>query len=150
MSLVEKINQDIKTAMMAKEDVTLRGLRAIKAAILIAQTEPGASKELSEEKEIGILQKLVKQRKDSISIFEQQGRDDLSAKEKEEVAIIEKYLPQQMSLDEISEAIKAIIAETGAASMKDMGKVMGIANKQMAGKADGGLISQVVKQLLGA
>jgi hypothetical protein len=136
--------------MMAKEDVTLRGLRAIKAAILIAQTEPGASKELSEEKEIGILQKLVKQRKDSISIFEQQGRDDLSAKEKEEVAIIEKYLPQQMSLDEISEAIKAIITETGAASMKDMGKVMGIANKQMAGKADGGLISQVVKQLLGA
>lgn len=146
--LVEKINNDLKAAMMAKEDVTLRGLRAIKAAILIAQTEPGASKELSEEKEIQILQKLVKQRKDSIAIYQQQNREDLATKEIEEVNVIEKYLPQQLNEEEIANIIKKIIADTGASGMKDMGKVMGTANKEMAGKADGSKISQIVKQLL--
>jgi uncharacterized protein YqeY len=148
MSLVEKINADLKTAMLAKDDVSLRGIRAIKAAILLAQTEPGAGKELSAEKEIQILQKLVKQRKDSITIFQQQNREDLASKEIEEVNVIEKYLPQQMSEDEITAVIKKIIADTGAAGMKDMGKVMGTANKEMAGKADGSKISTIVKQLL--
>ena len=146
--LVEKINNDLKTAMLAKDDVTLRGLRAIKAAILIAQTEPGATKELSEEKEIQILQKLVKQRKDSITIYQQQNREDLASKEIEEVSVIEKYLPKQLSDDEITAYIKNIIDTTGASGMKDMGKVMGAANKEMAGKADGSKISQIVKQLL--
>ncbi len=148
MSLVETINIDIKAAMMAKEEVSLRGLRAIKAAILIAQTEPGASKDLSEEKEIQLLQKLVKQRKDSIAIYQQQNREDLATKEIEEVSVIEKYLPKQLNEEEITSIIKKIITDTAAAGMKDMGKVMGLANKEMAGKADGSKISQIVKQLL--
>ncbi|MEI6312664.1 MAG: GatB/YqeY domain-containing protein [Bacteroidota bacterium] len=148
MSLVETINNDIKAAMMAKEEVSLRGLRAIKAAILIAQTEPGASKELSEEKEIQLLQKLVKQRKDSIAIYQQQNREDLATKEIEEVSIIEKYLPKQLNEEEMTSIIKKIITDTAAVGMKDMGKVMGLANKEMAGKADGSKISQIVKQLL--
>jgi uncharacterized protein len=148
MTLVEKINADLKTAMLAKDEIGLRGIRAIKAAILMAQTETGASKDLTTEKEIAILQKLVKQRKDSITIFEQQNRSDLASKEKEEVAVIEKYLPAQMSEDEIEAMVKEIITSTGAAGMKDMGKVMGAASKSMAGKADGTLISQVVKKLL--
>lgn len=148
MTLVEKINADLKAAMLAKDEVGLRGIRAIKAAILMAQTETGASKDLTSEKEIAILQKLVKQRKDSITIFEQQNRTDLADKEKEEVAVIEKYLPAQMSEVEIEAMVKEIITSTGAAGMKDMGKVMGAASKSMAGKADGTLISQVVKKLL--
>ena len=148
MTLVEKINADLKVAMLAKDEIGLRGIRAIKAAILMAQTESGASKELTAEKEIAILQKLVKQRKDSITIFEQQNRADLADKEKEEVAVIEKYLPAQMSEDEIEIAVKEIISSTGAAGMKVMGKVMGAASKSMAGKADGTMISQVVKKLL--
>jgi len=148
MSLVETINNDIKAAMMAKEEVSLRGLRAIKAAILIAQTEPGASKELSEEKEIQILQKLVKQRKDSIAIYQQQNREDLATKEIEEVSVIEKYLPKQLNEEEMNSIIQKIIIDTAAVGMKDMGKVMGLANKEMAGKADGSKISQIVKQLL--
>ena len=148
MTLVEKINADLKAAMLAKDEVGLRGIRAIKAAILMAQTETGASKDLTPEKEIAILQKLVKQRKDSITIFEQQNRTDLADKEKEEVAVIEKYLPAQMSEVEIEATVKEIITSTGAAGMKDMGKVMGAASKSMAGKADGTLISQIVKKLL--
>lgn len=148
MTLVEKINADLKAAMLAKDEIGLRGIRAIKAAILMAQTETGASKDLTPEKEIAILQKLVKQRKDSITIFEQQNRIDLADKEKEEVAVIEKYLPAQMSEDEIEVMVKEIISSTGAVGMKDMGKVMGAASKSMAGKADGTLISQVVKKLL--
>lgn len=148
MTLVETINNDIKAAMMAKEEVSLRGLRAIKAAILLAQTEPGASKDLSEEKEIQLLQKLVKQRKDSIAIYQQQNREDLATKEIEEVSVIEKYLPKQLNEEEITTIIKKIITDTAAAGMKDMGKVMGLANKEMAGKADGSKISQIVKQLL--
>jgi uncharacterized protein YqeY len=114
----------------------------------MAQTEVGANKELTPEKEIAILQKLVKQRRDSIAIFDQQNRTDLSEKEKEEVAIIEKYLPAQLSEEEITSKVKEIIASTGAAGMKDMGKVMGEASKALTGKADGSLISQIVKKLL--
>lgn len=148
MSLVTTINTDLKEAMMAKDDVRLRGLRAIKAAILLAQTEPGAEKELSAEKEIQLLQKLVKQRKDSIDIYRQQHRDDLANKEQEEVNVIEKYLPKQLSEDEIIAVVRNIIQTSGATGMKDMGKVMGLASKEMAGKADGSKISQLVKQLL--
>lgn len=148
MSLVTTINTDLKEAMMAKDDVRLRGLRAIKAAILLAQTEPGAEKELSAEKEIQLLQKLVKQRKDSIDIYRQQHRDDLANKEQEEVNVIEKYLPKQLSEDEIIAVVRNIIQTSGATGMKDMGKVMGIASKEMAGKADGSKISQLIKQLL--
>lgn len=148
MTLVETINNDIKTAMLAKDNVSLRGLRAVKAAILLAQTEPGASKDLSAEKEIQILQKLVKQRKDSITIYQQQNRSDLANTEIEEVEVIEKYLPKQLTEDEIMAIIKTIITANNASGMKDMGKVMGLANKEMAGKADGSKISTIVKQLL--
>jgi len=148
MILVEKINADLKTAMLARDEVALRGIRAIKAAILNAQTEVGGSKDLSAEKEISILQKLVKQRKDSITIFDQQKREDLAFKEREEVEVIERYLPAQMSEGEIAEHVKEIISTSGASGMKDMGKVMGAASKALAGKADGSLISQVVKKLL--
>jgi uncharacterized protein YqeY len=148
MKLVDRINADLKTAMLSRDEIALRGVRAIKAAILMAQTEVGANKELTPEKEIAILQKLVKQRRDSIAIFDQQNRTDLSEKEKEEVAIIEKYLPAQLSEQEITSKVKEIIASTGAAGMKDMGKVMGEASKALTGKADGSLISQIVKKLL--
>jgi uncharacterized protein YqeY len=148
MKLVDRINADLKTAMLSRDEIALRGVRAIKAAILMAQTEVGANKELTPEKEIAILQKLVKQRRDSIAIFDQQNRTDLSEKEKEEVAIIEKYLPAQLSEEEITSKVKEIIASTGAAGMKDMGKVMGEASKALTGKADGSLISQIVKKLL--
>jgi uncharacterized protein YqeY len=148
MKLVDRINADLKTAMLSRDEIALRGVRAIKAAILMAQTEVGANKELTPEKEIAILQKLVKQRRDSIAIFDQQNRTDLSEKEKEEVAIIEKYLPAQLSEEEIKSKVKEIIASTGAAGMKDMGKVMGEASKALTGKADGSLISQIVKKLL--
>ena len=148
MKLVDRINADLKTAMLSRDEIALRGVRAIKAAILMAQTEVGANKELTPEKEIAILQKLVKQRRDSIAIFDQQNRTDLSEKEEEEVAIIEKYLPAQLSEEEITSKVKEIIASTGAAGMKDMGKVMGEASKALTGKADGSLISQIVKKLL--
>ena len=148
MKLVDRINADLKTAMLSRDEIALRGVRAIKAAILMAQTEVGANKELTPEKEIAILQKLVKQRRDSIAIFDQQNRTDLSEKEKEEVAIIEKYLPAQLSEEEITSKVKEISASTGAAGMKDMGKVMGEASKALTGKADGSLISQIVKKLL--
>jgi uncharacterized protein len=148
MSLEEKINTDLKAAMMAKDQAAMRSLRGIKAAILNAKTEKGATGELTTEKEIQLLTKMVKQRKESIEIFEQQGRADLAATEKEEVAVIEKYLPAQMSESEVREAIAKIISETGATSAKEMGKVMGAASKQLAGKADNKLVSQIVKELL--
>lgn len=148
MSLEEKINVDLKAAMMAKDQATMRSLRGIKAAILNAKTEKGATGELTPEKEIQLLTKMVKQRKESIEIFEQQGRADLAITEKEEVAVIEKYLPAQMSESELREAIAKIISETGATSAKEMGKVMGAASKQLAGKADNKLVSQIVKELL--
>ena len=148
MTLEEKINGEIKTAMLAKDQVALRGLRAVKAAILLAKTEKGGSEILSAEREIQLLTKLVKQRKESIEIFEAQNRADLATTEKEEVAVIEKFMPALMSEEEVIEAIKKIIAEVGATSQKEMGKVMGAASKQLAGKADNKLVSQIVKSLL--
>ncbi len=148
MSLEAKITADLKTAMKAKDDATKRGIRAIKAQLLLVKTD-GSGKELDEAGEIKILQKLVKQRKDSLAIFEQQGRADLAKIESEEIAVIEKYLPKQMDEGALTDFLKGIIAQTGVSSMKDMGKVMGMASKQLAGKADGKTISTIVKQLLG-
>jgi uncharacterized protein YqeY len=148
MSLELNINAAIKTAMLAKAEADLRALRAIKAAILIAKTSEGASAELTEADESKLLQKLAKQRKDSLEIFRAQNREDLAKKEEEELVVIEKYLPKQMDESELKEAIAAIIASTGASSPADMGKVMGVASKQLAGKADGKAISTLVKELL--
>ncbi len=139
---------DLKTAMLAKDEASLRSLRAIKAAILLAKTAEGASGELKEEEEIKLLQKLVKQRKDSLEIFQQQNRTDLAKKEEEEITVIEKYLPKQLSPDELKKELAPIIASVGATSPADMGKVMGVATKQLAGKADGKSISAAVKELL--
>lgn len=148
MSLELNINNDIKTAMLAKDEVALRSLRAIKAAILLVKTSENAKASLTEDDEIKLVQKLVKQRKDSLAIFEKQNRPDLAQKEKEEIAVMEKYLPAQLSAEELKEVIAKIIAATGATSPADMGKVMGAASKQLAGKADGKTISAVVKELL--
>ena len=148
MNLEQKIMAELKTAMLAKDEAGLRSLRAIKAAILLAKTAEGAKTEISEEDEIKLLQKLVKSRKDSLEIFQQQNRPELAKKEEEEIAIIEKFLPKQMSPDEIKTELKRIIASTGASSPADMGKIMGLATKQLAGKADGKTISTLVKELL--
>jgi len=148
MSLEQKIMTELKAAMLAKDEAALRSLRAIKAAILLAKTAEGASGELKEDEEIKLLQKLVKQRKDSLDIFQQQKRDDLAKKEQEEIVIIEKFLPQQLSSEELKQALTTIIADIGANSPADLGKVMGIASKQFAGKADGKTISALVKELL--
>ncbi|MGQ0737605.1 MAG: GatB/YqeY domain-containing protein [Bacteroidota bacterium] len=148
MSLEQKIMTDLKAAMLAKNEAALRSLRAVKAAILLAKTSEGAGGELKEEDEIKLLQKLVKQRKDSLEIFQQQNRADLTKKEEEEIAVIEKFLPKQMSPEELKEELSKIIVAVGAASPADMGKVMGAATKQLAGKADGKTISALVKELL--
>ena len=148
MSLEQKIMTDLKAAMLAKDEAALRSLRAIKAAILLAKTSEGASGELKEDDETKLLQKLVKQRRDSLEIFLQQNRPDLAAKEQEELNVIEKFLPKQFSPEELKEAVTKIIADTGASSPADMGKVMGVATKQLAGKADGKAISALVKELL--
>ena len=148
MSLEQKIMGDLKTAMLAKDEKALRSLRAIKAAILLAKTSEGAGGELKEDDEIKLLQKLVKQRKDSLEIYQQQNRTDLAQKEQEEIEIIEKFLPKQLSADEIKTELAAIISEVGATSPADMGKVMGVATKKLAGKADGKTISALVKELL--
>lgn len=148
MSLEQTINQDIKAAMIAKDSTRLRGLRAVKSAILLAKTEKAGIDELSEDAEIKVLQKLVKQRKESGEIYKTQGREDLFQIEFEEQQVIEEYLPKQLDKSEIEAIIKAIIVETGAAGMKDMGKVMGLANQKLAGKADGKTISEVVKASL--
>ncbi|HEX5654819.1 MAG TPA: GatB/YqeY domain-containing protein [Chitinophagaceae bacterium] len=148
MSLEQKIMADLKAAMLAKDEAALRSLRAVKAAILLAKTSEGAGGELKEEDEIKLLQKLVKQRKDSLEIFQQQNRADLALKEQEEIAVIEKFLPQQLSPDEIKAELAKIIAATGAQSPADMGKVMGMASRQLAGKADGKTISVLVKEML--
>jgi uncharacterized protein YqeY len=147
MSLEQNIMAQMKDAMKAKDEAGLRGLRAIKAAILLAKTA-GGSGEITADDEIKLLQKLVKQRKDSLEIFRQQNRTDLAQKEEEEIAIIEKFLPKQMDAEELKTIIAGIITETGASSPADMGKVMGVASKQLAGKADGKTISAVVKELL--
>lgn len=148
MSLEQKIMGDLKTAMLAKDEKALRSLRAIKAAILLAKTSEGAGGELKEEEETKLLQKLVKQRKDSLEIYQQQNRADLARKELEEIEVIEKFLPQQLSADELKAEVSAIITEIGASSPADMGKVMGAATKKLAGKADGKTISALVKDLL--
>lgn len=148
MSLESKIMDDIKTAMKAKDKTALRSLRAIKTAIQMQKTD-GSGTELDEAGEIKLVQKLVKQRKDSLDIFEKQDREDLAVTEREEIEILTKYLPKQMDAAELESVIKGIIDQTGASSMKDMGKVMGMASKQLAGKADGKTISSVVKALLG-
>ena len=148
MSLEQKVMADMKDAMKAKDEALLRGLRAIKAEIIKAKTEPGAGGEIDEATEQKFLQKMMKQRRDSLEIFVTQGREDLAAKEREEMAVIEKFLPKQLDESELKEIIKGIIAETGAASPADMGKVMGVASKQLAGKADGKMISGIVKELL--
>lgn len=148
MNLEQKIMSELKTAMLAKDEAGLRSLRAIKAAILLVKTSEGSGGELKDEDEIRLLQKLVKQRKDSLEIFRQQSREDLAKKEEEEIAVIEKFLPRQISQEELKEALLRIISETGASSPADLGKVMGIASKQFAGKADGKTISVLVKELL--
>jgi uncharacterized protein YqeY len=148
MSLEQKIMSELKTAMLAKDEKTLRSLRAVKAAILLAKTAEGATGELKADDEIKLLQKLVKQRKDSLEIYQQQNRTDLALKEQEEIEVIEKFLPRQLSQDELKKELAAIIAEVGASSPADMGKVMGAATKKLAGRSDGKAISAMVKELL--
>lgn len=150
MSLAEKINNDIKEAMKAKQAERLAAIRAIKSEILLAQTSEGASGELSEETEIKILQKLVKQRKDSAEAFKNAGREELYEKEIGEIQFIEAYLPEQLTEDELVALIDKAIVQTGASSVKDMGKVIGIVSKQVAGRAEGKLIAQKVKEKLGS
>ncbi|MDB5150720.1 MAG: GatB/YqeY protein [Mucilaginibacter sp.] len=149
MSLITQIDQDIKLAMLAKQADRLQGLRAIKSALLLAKTEKGAADELTEDAEIKVLQRLVKQRKESADIYKEQNRDDLYQVEVAEMLVIEEYLPQQMSKFEIEGYLEELIGRIGATSVKDMGRVMGMASKELAGKADGKTISEVVKQLLG-
>ena len=148
MSLEEKVMGGMKDAMKAKDEALLRGLRAIKAEIIKAKTEPGANGQITEEQEQKLLQKLVKQRKGSLEIYQQQNRADLAQKETEEIAVIEQFLPKQLTQEELDAAVALIIAETGASSAADMGKVMGVASKQLAGKADGKAIAAAVKALL--
>ncbi|MEO5673452.1 MAG: GatB/YqeY domain-containing protein [Chitinophagales bacterium] len=148
MNLEEKIMNDLKEAMKNKNEGMLRGIRAIKSAIIVAKTEPGATRELNQEQELKILQKLMKQRKDSLEIYERENREDLAGKEREEIAVIEKYLPQQMNADELIQVLSKIIADTGAATPQDMGKVMSAATRQLAGRADGKSISAMVRELL--
>ena len=148
MSLEQKVMADLKAAMLAKNEGALRGLRAIKAAIIIAKTAEGAGGELKEEDETRMLTKLIKQRKDSLEIYQQQNRPDLAVKELDEIAVIEKFLPKQLDGEELKAVLSKIIADTGASSPADMGKVMGVATKQLAGQADGKTISATVKELL--
>lgn len=148
MSLFDKINEDIKSAMMAKEREKLESLRSVKAAFLVAKTEKGAADVLSAETEIKIVQKLVKQRKETAEIYQTQNRPELAEKELYEASIIEQYLPKQMSQEELTLSLKAIMERVGAKSPADMGKVMGIASKEFAGKADGRMVSETVKNLL--
>lgn len=149
MTLEVQVMAEMKDAMKAKNEPVLRSLRAIKAEIIKAKTDPGAKGVIDETTEQKFLQKMMKQRKDSFEIFTQQGRTDLADKEKEEMEVIERFLPKQLSLEEIKTAVTAIIADTGASSAADMGKVIGVASKQLAGKADGKTISALVKELLG-
>ncbi|MEM0993237.1 MAG: GatB/YqeY domain-containing protein [Bacteroidota bacterium] len=147
MSLEQRITADLKTAMKAKDEAGKRGIRAIKQAILLAKTD-GSGAAITEEKEIQMLQKLVKQRKESLAIYEAQDRAELAQVEREEIEVIERYLPQQMEAEALETYLKDLIEQMGATSMKDMGKIMGKANKDLAGRADGRTISTVVKRLL--
>lgn len=148
MALFEQISEDIKKAMLAKDKVSLEALRGIKKEMLEAKTAKGASGDLTDEAVVKILQKMVKQRRDSAEIYKQQNRPELAENELAEMAVIERYLPKQMTEEELTAALKEIIAEVGATSAKEMGKVMGVASKKLAGKADGRLISEKVKSLL--
>jgi len=149
MSLFDKINEDIKKAMLAREKDKLEALRAIKAAFLLAKTEGGVTSELSPEKEIQIIQKLIKQRRDAAEIYKSQNRNDLYEPEVFQADVMSNYLPAQLSAEEIKAEVLAIIKELNAVSVKDMGKVMGAANKKLAGKSDSKTISEIVKSCLG-
>jgi len=148
MSLIQTVDQEIKQAMLAKNEIRLRGLRAIKAALLLAKTEKGAQVELSEEAETKALQKQIKQRKDAVEIYQQQNRADLAKIELEEIAVLEDFLPKQLSPEELAIAIKEIIQTLQVTDPKDMGKVIGAANKQLAGKSDGKSIAEMVKKVM--
>ncbi|MDX1910938.1 MAG: GatB/YqeY domain-containing protein [Saprospiraceae bacterium] len=147
MTLEEKINKDLVTAMKAKDEVTLRSIRAVKTAIQLAKTD-GSGQAIDEAREVQMLQKLVKTRQESMEVFEKNGRAELAQKEREEIEVIRKYLPAMLEGAELEAILQKIIADTGATSAKDMGKVMGEANKQLAGKAEGRAISEIVKRLL--
>lgn len=149
MSLEEKINKDLVVAMKAKDEVALRGIRAIKSAILLAKTD-GSGQAIDEAREVSMLQKLVKTRQESLDIYEKNNRPELAQTEREEIEVIRKYLPAMLEGAELEAILQKIVAETGATSAKDMGKVMGAASKQLAGKAEGRAISETVKRLLGA
>lgn len=148
MGLQEQVMKELKSAMKEKDTVALESLRAIKSALLLAQTEKGASGTLAEEEELKLLQKLVKQRKESAAIFQEQGRQDLAEPELAQVAVIEKFLPKQMNEAEIEQVVVRVIEQTGAENMKDMGKVMGLVTKELAGQADGKTISSIVRAKL--
>lgn len=148
MSLETRIAEDLKEAMRQKDQAAMRSLRAIKAAILLFKTD-GSGNELDSQSEIKLLQKLVKQRQDSLDIYVKQGREDLAVTEREEIAVIQKYLPAQLSAEELKNMLQAMIAEVGATSGKDMGKVIGLANQRLSGQADGKTIAATVKELLG-
>ncbi len=147
MSLETRLMPELKAAMKSKDQAALRGIRAIKAALLLAKTD-GSGAEMNEEGEIKILQKLVKQRQDSLDIYVQQGREDLAKIEREEIVVIQKFLPEQLDASEIERIVKTIIEEVGAIGMKDMGKVMGLASKKLSGQADGKTVASIVKSLL--
>jgi uncharacterized protein len=149
MALFDKINDDLKSAMLSKDQGALRAVRAIKAALLLMKTESG-DKEISPEEEIKMIQKLIKQRKESIEVYQKQNRPDLAQLENEELVVIEKYLPQQLSLEEVKKEVLDVIKEIGAGSIADLGKVMPVAMKKLAGKSDGKTISEIVKQMLGS
>lgn len=148
MSLETRVTEEMKAAMKAKDTVTLESLRAIKSALLLAKTDKGGGAALSEADEISLVQKLVKQRKDSAAIYQQQGREDLAGPELAQVAVLEKFLPAQLSEAEIEQAVAAIVSKLGATGMQDMGKVMGVATRELAGSADGKAISAAVRKLL--
>ncbi len=150
MSLFDQVNEGIKDAMKNKQEGRLRALRGIKAAFLLAKTEKGAEETLSEAKELQVLQKMMKQREESYATYTQQNRPELAAAEKEEMDVIASFLPQPMSPEELRAQVTAIISSLGATGMKDMGRVMGTASKQLAGKADGDKIAAIVKEILGA
>lgn len=148
MNLEQKVMAEMKDAMKSKDEAALRGLRAIKAEIIKAKTEPGAGGDIAPDKELSLLQKMAKQRKDSLEIYQQQNREDLAKKEQEEIVVIERFLPKQLSEEELKTELQQIIAAAGASSPADMGKVMGAATKKLAGRADGKTISATVKELL--
>lgn len=148
MSLIIKIDAEIKSAMLSKQEARLRGLRAIKAALLLAKTEKGVAEELTEEAELKAVQKQIKQRRDSIEIYKQQNRADLAKIEEDELVVLEEFMPKQLSIEELRTAIENLVAKLGVSDPKEMGKVIGAANKELSGKSDGKSIADMVKQVL--